>query len=186
MEKRFTMEGGGTLWIQDENGRVRLSCVHEADSSGLYKAWACGANGELLLGTLAPENGKLALHRNLSRMTFVQSGAWPVTGGRVEMMYAFADNQSQSQSKNQSNEWQRERKASEYFHDPILKTAAQHCNPILKRQDNSGFSLAVPFHPEQPFPMIPIFCFGETRQIAGQEYIIFSFDINGNPKCPSV
>ncbi len=68
------MEGGGTLSLEEEGLRVHLRAVCPDDGGGLYKVWVRGRGGSLLLGTLTPENGRLALSRTLSRSTLGQAG----------------------------------------------------------------------------------------------------------------
>ena len=74
MGECWNMEGGGTLSLEEEGLRVHLRAVCPDDGRGLYKVWVRGRGGSLLLGTLTPENGRLALSRTLSRSTLGQAG----------------------------------------------------------------------------------------------------------------
>lgn len=60
MGECWNMEGGGTLSLEEEGLRVHLRAVCPDDGRGLYKVWVRGRGGSLLLGTLTPENGRLA------------------------------------------------------------------------------------------------------------------------------
>lgn len=178
MERRFALEGGGTMEVREEGGRVLLSVSRPGDSSGLYKAWAVGERGELLLGTLAPEGGRLCLRRALSRSALEQAGVWPVTGGRAAMVYAF----SRKPTGEGEGLWRWERRPARCFRDGVLREAAQSWGPMLRRREEDGFLLAAPFDPERPFPMVPIFCLGRLERVEGRPYIVFSFDAQGNPR----
>lgn len=91
MGESWKMEGGGTLTLEEEGIRVRLWAVRPDDGRGLYKVWVRGRGGSLLLGTLIPERGRLALSRTLSRSTLEQAGCWPVTGGNSVLVFSFTD-----------------------------------------------------------------------------------------------
>jgi hypothetical protein len=43
----------------------------------------------------------------------------------------------------------------------------------LRRADGEATRLAVPLSPEEPFPMMPVFCFGEPEEIEGRGYVVF-------------
>lgn len=181
MEQRFTLKGGGTLAVREEGERVHLSAGRPADSSGLYKVWVRGQKGELLLGTLAPEGGNLCLRRTLSRAALSQAGAWPVTGGRTAMVYAFSANQPRGEKPL----WRWERCPARCLHDGVLREAAQNWGPMLIRREGEGFLLAALFDPERPFPMTPIFCFGRLQRVEGRDHVVFLFDNEGKPLPPN-
>ena len=67
MEQRIEMRGGGSLTFRQEGTKLHLEVERPEDGRGLYKAWLRGSRGgKLLLGTLAPERGRLRLQRSLS------------------------------------------------------------------------------------------------------------------------
>ena len=62
MEQRIEMRGGGSLTFRQEGTKLQLEAERPEDGRGLYKAWLRGSRGgKLLLGTLAPERGRLRL-----------------------------------------------------------------------------------------------------------------------------
>ena len=64
MERKVEMRGGGWLTVSRDGPRARLNAQRPADGKGLYKVWLRGERGEgLLLGTMVPQEGVLALDR---------------------------------------------------------------------------------------------------------------------------
>ena len=68
-----------------------------------------------------------------------------------------------------------------YIEDPSVlfadKDIAKACNGIkaaLTAQENGFTLLAVPISSNEPFPSMPIFCFGNAETIAGRSYIVFN------------
>lgn len=59
----WKMEGGGTLTLEEEGTGSGCGPSAPDDGRGLYKVWVRGRGGSLLLGTLIPERGRLALSR---------------------------------------------------------------------------------------------------------------------------
>lgn len=56
---------------------------------GLCKLWLTGGEGEVLLGTLIPEGGRLCLCRKLPLDRLRRQGAWPAEGARCALVYPF-------------------------------------------------------------------------------------------------
>ena len=61
MERQYRLEGGGSLTVRADSLRAAVEAEHPADGRGLYKAYLRGPAGRALLGTLAPEGGRLRI-----------------------------------------------------------------------------------------------------------------------------
>lgn len=59
------------------------------------------------------------------------------------------------------------------FDDSIIQESCTEISNALFMEQNGYVLLAVPVIPTEPFPMMPVFCFGNSGAIAGQECIIF-------------
>ena len=60
-----------------------------------------------------------------------------------------------------------------FFSDlSVAEACANVAGALITARD--GFELlAVPISPEEPFPLMPVFCFGSSGVIGGREYIVF-------------
>ncbi|MCL2562681.1 MAG: hypothetical protein FWE08_01415 [Oscillospiraceae bacterium] len=60
------------------------------------------------------------------------------------------------------------------FTDPDLVTASANIQNAMTRPCGKDcIELAVPFEAGQPFPLLPIFCFGKAAEIADRAYLVF-------------
>ncbi|MFR0912433.1 MAG: hypothetical protein ACLSF6_06715 [Evtepia gabavorous] len=88
MEQKFPMEQGWLL-CRETGGRAELTMEVPGGSRGLYRGYVLGERGLMDLGTLLPEGNVLRLRRTFPVERLRSQGCWPVTGGRVQMTYAF-------------------------------------------------------------------------------------------------
>ena len=130
--RRNAHSGGGGI-------RVRLWAVRPDDGRGLYKVWVRGRGGSLLLGTLIPERGRLALSRTLSRSTLEQAGCWPVTGGNSVLVFSFTDHTEKGE------EWRPEPDPARLCRDPLLRTLLRGRTGFFSGEEGEEHLLAAPF-----------------------------------------
>lgn len=65
------------------------------------------------------------------------------------------------------------------FNDPGIAAASEEISGALTLERDGILHLAVPLLPDEPFPMMPVFCFGNSEEIGDQEYLVFKIS-NGN------
>ncbi|MBS6532243.1 MAG: hypothetical protein KH338_01260 [Oscillospiraceae bacterium] len=178
MERCWDMEGGGTLSLEEEGLRLRLRAVRPDDGRGLYKAWVRGWGGSLLLGTLAPENGGLALSRTLSRSALEQAGCWPVTGGNTVLVFSFTE------QKEEGEMWRPEPDPARLCMDPLLRKLLRGRTSFFSSQEGEIRLLAAPFSPHEEFPLPVLFCLAQVEERAGRLWLVWRFDRAGVPVIP--
>ncbi len=172
---------GGRLHLEEQGRRLFAQATREDDGRGLYKAYLTGERGgELLLGTLAPEGGRLYLQRLLSRNELERRGLWPVKGGRVELAFPF----SPSAPPEAVGPWRREETPGRLLGEELLRRCAGKLHYALVKEEEGGFALAAPYDPSMPFPLCPIFCFGSLEEVAGDWYAVYHFNPCGCPIFP--
>ena len=137
---------------------IEVQCSDKGD--GLYKAFAVGANGSFLLGTMMPENGRLCLRRTLTLDSLKRQGVWPIKRVECRMTHSF-------------------QKAAPVipWADEILRRCAGRLPRHTVQRSGEGFVLIVPFDPRGPFPLTPLFCLSRVEN--GR--LIFSFREDGTP-----
>lgn len=167
------MGGGGVLRLRREGPRVHMEAERPADGKGLYKVWLHGdQGGKLLLGTLAPENGRLALHRVLSVGELERAGCWPHFRAEAPLAFPFS----------RQDNWYCEQHPERLLADPVLRE--RPTGPMLCRREEAGFSLSAPFRPDQPVALSALFCLARVERREGRPHLIWSFDRSGQPKIP--
>ena len=84
--------------------------------------------------------------------------------------------------------WRRLRDAAPQFPgDPVLARAAARTDGwILRPEEEGGFSLAAPWAPDGPFPLVPAFCFARVGQMGGRQWVTYRFAAGGVPMMPDL
>lgn len=179
MEYRFPLGARGVLGIREEGPRAVVEARLPDDGRGLYKASLTGAGGRLLLGTLLPERGQLALRRTLSLDQLRRQGVWPPTGGEVVLAFSAAGRADPPPG------WQWQPPPLERVSDPLLRRGLEALSQVLLRREGEGFALALPWAAGQPFPLTPLFCLARVERLGGRSCLVFAFDRTGWPAPPS-
>lgn len=182
MEEKFPV-ANGWLTCRQEGNRAELRLELPNDGRGLYRAWVQGPGGRTELGTLLPEGGCLRLARSFPIQELRRRGCWPVTGGQVQMTYAFSGAPSHPAT---PRGWARLPQPWQCFpQDPVLAQAARQAGPCLRcRKETGEFLLAWPWEPRQPFPLAPLFCLAQVKNVGGRPHVVFSFTAESVPVVP--
>lgn len=177
MEQVFPLERG-TLTCRETGGSVSLTMQVRGDNRGLYKGILFGEKGRMELGTLLPEGGCLGLQRTVPVERLRRQGCWPVTGGKAVLTYAFGRGTLPGGWGQAAHPWEL------FSRDCVLRDSAEKLRGCLLRRTEHGFLLAVPFSPQAPFPLLPVFCFARAEQLGGGRYVCFRFQEGGVPVMP--
>ena len=146
----------GTLHVEPSGADTVFRACCTGLPAGLYRLYACGAGGELLLGVT--EDG--CLHRRFS-------AAMTAPLGPVERCCARPA---------QGASW---RALSPADGLPWAVPAG-----TLLRREGAAAQLAVPWPPDAPFPLTELFCFACVGQRQGSRYVFFSFSAGWTPCMP--
>ena len=182
MEQKFPMEQGWLL-CRETGGRAELTMEVPGGGRGLYRGYVLGERGLMDLGTLLPEGNVLRLRRTFSVERLRSQGCWPVTGGRVQMTYAFTGQSAAAPPRG----WKELDHPETLFpQDPVLAQAARAGGRgMLCRRQDETFCLAYPLDPRRPFPLTPAFCLARVKPLRGQPHVIFRFRPEGVPIPPA-
>ena len=176
------MEGGGTLTLEQEGNRVRLEARRPEDGRGLYKVWLTGlGGGRLLLGTLAPEGGGLALRRTLSVSQLERAGCWPLEGAQAPLAFPFSERAPAGTAPPPGWVWENDPAAR--MGEALLRRCAREVGRCLRRT-GAETVLAVPFSVKKPLPLLPAFCLMRVVCLAGRLWAVLRLDREGWPAPP--
>lgn len=70
-------------------------------------------------------------------------------------------------------DWRKETEPERLFKDPDIKRACRDMTETLVCKVGEITYLAVPIIRGRPFPALPIFCFGSSMKINGNNYVVF-------------
>lgn len=129
---------------------------------GLWCAWAVGEAGELRLGVLEPENGQMSIRRRFSRRMTEPLGRLL----RGEVRPAVEDGRS----------WEAVQEPERLFRTPWLRRQLRGMEGVLTQNIEEGRRLALPYDPQKPYPLAPMFCLSRIRRLGAGKYVIYTFD----------
>lgn len=184
METRLSLGGaGGTLTVRQEGTRTVLEAQRADDGRGLYKVWLPGRDGGLLLGALMPEGGRLHLRRALPVGELERRGLWPVERGESRLAFSFGAERREEPAPPPGWSWERD--PARLLGDALLRRAAENLRGAVRRQEEGGFALGVPWQSDKEFPLTALFCFAHIQELGGKRWAVFHFSGRGCPVFPA-
>lgn len=182
MEQQSLPIKNGRLTCRVRGSRAQLCMEVRPHRPGLYRGVLLGPKGRWDLGLLMPEGGCLRVCRDLEIDALERSGCWPVRGGDVVLAHAFDHGTRETLPPG----WTRPQSVKARFpDDPVLAGSAEQTSGWLVRVEEDGtFSLAAPWDPGRPFPLVPAFCLAEIQTRAGRRWAVYRFRSDGTPVLP--
>ena len=150
----------GELSAEQETLYTRFTVRCRLPGEGIWCAWAVGDRGELRLGVVEPQNG---IRRRFSRqmtapLDKLLRGELRPAGDRTE------------------ENWTAAPEPDRLFRTPWLRRQLRDVRGALTRTAEAGRFLALPYDEKRPFPLTPLFCLAQPRNIGGKRYLVYAFD----------
>ena len=150
----------GELSAEQETLYTRFTVRCRLPGEGIWCAWAVGDRGELRLGVVEPQNG---IRRRFSRQMTAPlgkllRGELRPAGDRTE------------------ENWTAAPEPDRLFRTPWLRRQLRDVRGALTRTAEAGRFLALPYDEKRPFPLTPLFCLAQPRNIGGKRYMVYAFD----------
>ena len=143
-----------------------VSCRCPVQSASVTRLCAAADGEGPSLGVMVPRGGELWLEKRLSRSQLSALGPGTVR----RFVLSFDDGVPDG--------WEPCPEAGALFRDPLLRRIS--VRGALTRQRDGLRELAVPWSPEAPFPLAPLFCLGRLLERDGRDYLLF-FIRDGSP-----
>ena len=126
----------------------------------IWCAWVVGDRGELRLGVVEPQNGirRRFSHQMTAPLGKLLRGELRPAGDRTE------------------ENWTAAPEPDRLFRTPWLRRQLRDVRGALTRTAEAGKFLALPYDEKQPFPLTPLFCLAQPRNIGGKRYLVYAFD----------
>lgn len=152
----------GELTVEKEALYTCFSVRSILPEEGLWSAWLIGANGELRLGILEPDDCAGTIRRRFSDRMVMPLGVF--LRGELRPV------------KPERNVWAPVSKPEEQFRSRRFRKELGNITGVWTKQGESGRWIAVPYDKRKYFPFIDLFCFAEFVNLDGREYLAFCFD----------
>ena len=158
----------GEAIMKEDGVRVEICTQIDDPGDGLYRAILEGERGQLSLGVMEPENGRLTLRRRPEWCEVERLGM--VRCVRVGCAFAFG----------QKKVWNETNEPSSLLRSEFLRSRLSSQRAWWRR-GNDGFTLALPLRSDAPFPLETLFCFACVERVEGELCVVYRFDADENP-----
>ena len=156
----------GELTAEPEGLYLRFRVRCDPCGEGVFRAFAVGERGEVLLGVLEPVSGILQLSRCLSRSQLAPAGQ--LLRGEVRRLGGEEESAWQSPP---GEVWEQM---------PLCRRLDQR-QGALWREEAQRRCLALPYDSRQAFPLPELFCLARVEKIGDGWYVVYTFDRQGRP-----
>lgn len=165
----------GELNVSQNGLMTVFSSVCRPVSKNILRLYCISGGKAVPIGVMMPCRGGLSLSKTFSRNALRQMGLFEITS-------AFLSEQTEpiplSPEPPQSEEavWQPEYEPWRLFEDDDIRASCRKIKGAYSKSENGRDYLAVPISPYEPFPTMPIFCFGSLCKINGGDHIVFTLE----------
>ena len=157
--------GEVTLALWGPNGaRTEIIASMDDPGDGLYRAFLLGERGELALGVLAPEGGRLGVCRRLYNRDVASLGKLLRGEGRRSFRFEEA-----------GPCWRETDCPAQLFHSRFLIERLRPFGRAWWRREGSVLLLALLLEEGRPFPLEFLFCLGRVQRVEGKRCVVYAF-----------
>ena len=157
--------GEVTLSLWGPNGaRTEIRTSMDDPGDGLYRAFLLGERGELALGVLAPEDGRLTVCRRLYNRDGAALGK--LLRGEARRSFRFEET---------GLCWRETCCPAQLFHSRFLIDRLRSAGRGWWRREGSVLLLALPLEEGKPFPLEALFCLGRIQRVEGSRCVVYAF-----------
>lgn len=187
----------GQLEIRKEGLVTVFDCICSLVSRSVLRLYVVSGGNTIPLGVVIPCSSSLTLSRKLTKNDLEKLGLTD----RITSVYLSSDGAythektsekssagstgtgdtsstgDTGKSGNRSEEctgWLAEREPWKLFSREDISDSCRAIKGALVKFDGDTSYLAVPISSSEPFPPMPIFCFGTMESIEGRDYIVFT------------
>lgn len=161
--------GKVTLDQGDSRREVRASMADPGD--GLYRAFLVGERGEIPLGVMEPDHGKLSVCRRLYARDIAALGG--LDRGEARLSFRFGE-----------SAWQEVDAPGQLVSVPELRQRLEKIPRAFRRREGERLLLAIPLEKGKPFPLETLFCLARVLRVENRLCAVYAFDKNGRPLPP--
>lgn len=176
--KKALMHDAPSEHVQDVNRSLPYAFPIQAtnDRFPVRESDVAGSSGNSIIPKPAPHDPPFKYAPNTAGLE-TRSAVKPIPSGQL-----FGASKSRNDPhpflpsiKNNmpAEEWRPEPAAHELFRDTDIADVCRGLKGALRKEQGGKTLLAVPCRGDEPFPMMPVFCFGSCEMIEGEQYVVF-------------
>ncbi len=189
----FNGSEAGTLTVERNGLMTVFECECDIVCDDVVRLAAARGDECVPIGVMMPVGGKLKLRKSFSKAALSDLGIGGDDGfylirktedlcipkSAAETPDAAAEDDAPAHvdapqdACDAEDTWSYAEDVPSMFCDPDVAEACRDVVGALTRRRGEYRLLAVPVSGSEPFPMMPVFCFGSAERIAGGDYIVF-------------
>ena len=169
----------GTLSVERKGLMTIFSCICSMVSSSVLRLYCVCDGSPVMIGVMLPCSKNLTLSKTFSKNDLQRMGLGNIDYAVLAPNPDFLSDSS-TKSKNQPDgnsspaTWAPEPQPWRLFADEDIIASCKQIKGALTKFEKDTAYLAVPINTKEPFPPMPIFCFGTLEKINGSDYIVFT------------
>jgi hypothetical protein len=152
-----------------EAGETRFALRCNLPQEKLWSVWLVGVSGELWLGCPVFDGREAVLEKRFSHRLTQPLG-----------QLRYAELRSPGIQTEARMPWKPIVEMPP-FRTAWIRRQIQPCLGALCCYGREGCVIAVPYLPEKPFPLMPMFCFAHLQTIGGRPYLVLQLDDEEQP-----
>ena len=157
--------GEVTMALWGMNGtRVEIHASMGDPGDGLYRAFLIGERGELPMGVMAPEGGRMCVCRRVYHKDLDALGT--LVRGEARRSFLF---------ENPGNGWRETCCPAQLFQDKFWIERLRPFGRGLWRREGDALLLDLPLAKGKPFPLDFLFCLGRVECVEGVRCVVYWF-----------
>ena len=166
----------GRLDITRRGIRTELSCRCRRVSDRVLRLYCIGDGRVVPIGVLSPHREGLALCRVFTDNALAAMGLHKIDTAVVSETTPVipAEKPTETPKTPEVPFWSPEPNPQRFFTDDTIVAACRQIRGAYSMESGGAVRLAVPVSSNEPFPAMPIFCFGEYARINDGDYIVFT------------
>lgn len=185
-------EEAGKLSITEKGLLTVFSCICQPVSKSVLRLYCKCGSDTVPIGVMTPCSKNLTLSKSFSKnalsdmrlggidSAFLSADGRVFPGGTESVKSIKEKRQNEEKTgkeapaRSERKEiWREEPEPWRLFSDEELSLSCRRIKGAMSRFEEDMSFLAVPISPYEPFPPMPIFCFGSKEEIDGRDYIVF-------------
>lgn len=166
---------GSVICRQDER-HLTLCARTYASLQGICRAYVKGADGNLLIGVLAPDHASFSAQRSITKTALADTG---LSFDSITYAYAIC---STKKSSPDTTDWQKLERIPEILCKNNVVSALAKSTDALCDSNFSPTRIAVPLITGRPFPRPDVLCLLTPREINGTMYGVLGISKSGAPR----
>lgn len=161
----------GEVYIQETEGNISINAnidMNKLPANKPFRLCAVCTHGNVNIGIPVPQNECLVLKKRYNAYQIEQNEIKDIEG------FVLCSVEDTLEEKQNDFQWHEEPNPGQLFADAELQYICRSVIGAFSRELGEGITeLAVPADPYQPFPLLPIFQFGNVERIKEKLFIGF-------------